>query len=208
MGQKLVGSALHFRLSRDRAFLDGVTPALLEYVDEIERRLAVGGADLLERERYSSDIPDSVYGLHGQAVVWQGLRWLGQAWAETGRRDLATRCLALAARLERGLRNAVRRSQVRLPDGSLFLPTRLLDREQPYSRLTASRPGSYWNLVAPYALASGLFARESPEARGGWRYLQLHGSRDRRRGGTARGPGARLLHAPSMARPREEHRRA
>ena len=177
MGQKLVGAALHYRLSRDRAFLAGVTPALLEYVDDIQRRLAAGGHDLLQRERYSSDIPDSVYGLHGQAVVWQGLRWLGQAWAETGRPDLAARCRALAARLERGLRAAVRTSQVELSDGSLFLPTRLLDQERPYGRLTASRPGSYWNLVAPYALASGLFAPDSPEARGAWHYMRLHGSR-------------------------------
>jgi hypothetical protein len=177
MGQKLVGSALHFRLSRDRAFLTDMTPALLEYVNDLERRLTTSGRNLLQRERYSSDIPDSVYGVHGQAVVWQGLRWLGQAWAETGRSDLAARCLRLAARLESGLRTAVRASQIRLPDGSLFLSARLLDRERAYSRLTASRSGSYWNLVAPYALASGLIRPESAEARGALRYLLRHGSR-------------------------------
>jgi hypothetical protein len=64
-----------------------------------------------------------------------------------------------------------------LPDGSLFLPSRLLDRETAYERLTASRPGSYWNLVVPYALASGLFAPGSPEAEGALRYLRLHGAR-------------------------------
>jgi hypothetical protein len=64
-----------------------------------------------------------------------------------------------------------------MADGSLFLPSRLLDRERPYERLTASRPGSYWNLVVPYALASGLFAPGSPEAAGALRYLKLHGAR-------------------------------
>ena len=43
--------------------------------------------------------------------------------------------------------------------------------------MTQSRQGSYWNLVIPYALASGLFAPASPEARGALRYLLLHGSR-------------------------------
>ena len=40
-----------------------------------------------------------------------------------------------------------------------------------------SRAGSYWNLVAPYALASGLFLPGSAEAEGALRYLRLHGSR-------------------------------
>ena len=54
---------------------------------------------------------------------------------------------------------------------------RLLDDEAPYDALTASRSGSYWNLVAPYALASGLFPPHGREAEGALRYLLLHGSR-------------------------------
>ena len=68
-------------------------------------------------------------------------------------------------------------SQRRLPDGSLFLPARLIDGERPYGSLTEARLGSYWNLVAPYALASGLIRPESAEARGALRYLLRHGSR-------------------------------
>ena len=102
---------------------------------------------------------------------------MGLVWAETGEAALAATCRRLADRLGRGLRAAVRESQVRLADGSLFLPSRLLDRERPYDDLTASRAGSYWNLVVPYALASGLFAPGSAEARGALRYLRLHGSR-------------------------------
>ncbi len=178
IGQKLVGSALQHRLFADRAYLDAVTPALEGYLNGLERQLDAEGRGILQRERFSSDIPDSVYGLHSQAVVWQGLRWLGQAWAETGHATLAERCRTLADRLERGLRAAVRASQVRLPDGSLFLPARLLDAERPYERLTASRPGSYWNLVVPYALASGsshLGASKRKERSGTWRCTD-HGS--------------------------------
>jgi len=54
---------------------------------------------------------------------------------------------------------------------------RLLEREEPYGALTSSRPGSYWNLVAPYALASGLFPPRGPQATGALRYLLGHGSR-------------------------------
>ena len=163
VGQKLVGWALHYRLGRDRNALAAVTPVLRGYVGELERQLAAG-AGLFERERFSSDIPDSVYGLHSHAVAWQGLRWIGQAWVDAGQRELGARCLLVVNELERGLRQAVKRSQVRLHDGSIFFPSRLLDRETAYERLTASRPGSYWQLAFPYALASGLFAPGKPKS--------------------------------------------
>ena len=98
-------------------------------------------------------------------------------WAVTGRPGLAARARRLSARLGAGLRQAVRASERRLPDGSLFLPMRLNAGEQPYRSVTESREGSYWNLVAPYALASGLFPPGSPEADGALRYLLRHGSR-------------------------------
>ena len=177
LGQKLVGAALHYRLTRDRTFVAEVTPALRGYVAELARQLAASKRGILQRERFSSDIPDSVFGLHSQAVAWQGVRWMGLVWAETGHEPLAATCRRLAGRLGRGLRTAVRASQLHLADGSLFLPSRLLDRERPYDDLTASRAGSYWNLVVPYALASGLFAPGSAELNGALRYLRLHGSR-------------------------------
>ncbi|HUI36282.1 MAG TPA: hypothetical protein VLZ04_02205, partial [Gaiellaceae bacterium] len=42
---------------------------------------------------------------------------------------------------------------------------------------TASKRGSYWNLVMPYVLASGFFRPHSADALGLLRYMQLHGSR-------------------------------
>jgi hypothetical protein len=174
-GEKLVGSALLYRLHRDRAYVDAVTPALRGYVDALARQL--GARNLLVRERYSSDIPDQVYGLHSQAVAWQGLREMSRVWSQTGRPALAARAAATAARLERGLRAAVRESARRLPDGSLFVPVRLLDREPAYGAVTATREGSYWNLVAPYAFASGLFPPRGHDAAGILRYLDLHGAR-------------------------------
>jgi hypothetical protein len=175
MGEKLLGSATHFRLFRDRAYLTGATPALRGYVATLGRQIDASATGLLGRERYSSDIHDPVYGLHSQAVVWAGLRGMADAWAQSGQTALAARCRSLAARLAAGLRRAVLDSQRRLPDGSLFVPVRLLGDEEPYASLMEARAGSYWNLVMPYALAARLL---SPEQEAGvWRYMQLHGSR-------------------------------
>jgi hypothetical protein len=177
MGEKLVGTALQYRLHADAAYVRAVTPVLRGYVAALGRQIEHDRRGLLGRERYSSDIPDQVLGLHSQAVVWQGLRAMGDAWAELGQRALAARCARLATRLERGLRAAVAASQRRLSDGSLFLPVRLLDQEPAYDNLTASRGGSYWNLVMPYALASGFFRPRSPQGDGVLRYMLRHGSR-------------------------------
>jgi hypothetical protein len=145
-------------------------------VSDLGRQVAAGGG-LLGRERYSSDIPDAVYGLHSQAVVWAGLRAIADAWAQNGQPALAATSRRLAAKLQRALAGAVHRSERTLPDGSLFLPVQLLDDEQPYRSLTQERLSSYWNLVMPYALASGFFPPGSREARGALRYMLLHGSR-------------------------------
>ncbi len=176
MGEKLVAVAQHDRLFGNSRFLRSATPVLRGYLAALEQRLE-SGSGLLRREQYSSDIPDRVYGLHAQAVVWQGLRAVAQTWEATRQRELAQRARRLADRLEVGLRRAVRSSTRRLPDGSLFVPTRLLDHVQPYGRLTESRDASYWNLVMPFALASGLFAPGGPESRGVLRYMLTHGSR-------------------------------
>jgi hypothetical protein len=176
-GERLVAGAAYVRLDRDLDYVDEQTPALRAIVGRLERELAASRTGLLPRERYSSDIADDVYSLHGQTLVWQGLLAMGRVWEATGRRQLATRAHALALRLEHGLRRAVVASSRRLSDGSLFVPAALLDRGAPFRRLTDSRAGSYWNLVVPYALASGFFPPHGPAADGMLRYLRLHGSR-------------------------------
>jgi hypothetical protein len=175
-GERLLAAAESFRLSADSASLARITPVLRGYVAVLGRQIQSGGG-LLQRERYSSDIPDAVYGLHSQAVVWAGLQAIAGAWADSGQPVLAATCRRLAARLGTALRRAVRASERTLPDGSLFVPVRLLDAERPYASLTQERLGSYWNLVMPYALASGLFAPASRESKGVLAYMLLHGSR-------------------------------
>jgi hypothetical protein len=177
MGARLVAFAHYTRLSGDVTEVLRATPVLKSYVQRLGRQLRRSRNGLLPRERFSSDVSDKVYGLHAQAVVWQGLRSIAEAWASAGREDLAVECRRLARKLERGLERALRRSQRRLPNGRVFVPVRLLDDERPYRALTASREGSYWNLVVPYALASGLFPPHGARANGVLRYLERHGSR-------------------------------
>ncbi|CAN5205031.1 hypothetical protein BH20ACT13_BH20ACT13_15850 [soil metagenome] len=176
MGARLVGFAHYARVSGDRAAIIRATPALRAYVNRLGRQIRSNRKGLLNRERYSSDVSASVYGLHSQAVAWQGLRSMGQVWQETGYTKLAATCRRLARRLEGGLRRAVRRS-ARRQSGALFVPVALLDGERPYRSLTASRNGSYWNLVMPYALASGFFQPHGAQAKGLLAYLNRSGSR-------------------------------
>jgi hypothetical protein len=177
IGEQLLGSARYYTLFRDREYVAARTPRLARYVAHLRRQLVERRRNLLRRERYSADVSATVFGLHSQAVVWEGLRAMSSVWGRTGYPALAARADAVAARLGSGLRRAVQRSARRLRDGSLFIPVRLVDGERPYRRLTASRPGSYWNLVMPYALASGILPPHSAQANGVLRYLLTHGSR-------------------------------
>ena len=43
-------------------------------MQHVARQLRSSRNGLLPRERFSSDVGDRVYGLHTQALVWQGLR--------------------------------------------------------------------------------------------------------------------------------------
>jgi hypothetical protein len=177
MGARLVGFAQYARLAGDSSEIRRATPSLRSYVKRLGRQIRASRTGLLNRERFSSDVSEKVYGLHTQAVVWQGLRSLAQVWVEAGRPKLAAEAGRLARRLERGLDRAVRRSQRRTRSGALFVPVRLLDGERPYRALTRTREGSYWNLVMPYALASGFFEPHGARTKGILRYMDAHGAR-------------------------------
>jgi hypothetical protein len=177
-GERMTATADYYRRSGDARFVRAVTPALQAALSGFEFQLAASPNGLLLPERYGVDVSRAIYGLHDQALALQGLRSMAGVWTQVGDPGLAARATSAANRLEAGLRTAVRSSQYPLSDGSLFVPISLYDpNEHPFGAVTDSLEGSYWNLVMPYALASGLFRPGSPEALGLLRYIQAHGSR-------------------------------
>ena len=155
-----------------------MTPLFRHEVASFGKQLTASRVGLLRRERYGADIVRPIYGLHAQVLALQGLRAIAGVWMATHHPRLAYEATRVAERLEAGLRAAVTAGRTTLPDGSLFVPISLVDRaERPYDSLSASKRGSYWNLVMPYVLASGFFRPGGPEATGLLAYMLNHGSR-------------------------------
>ncbi|MGN6796655.1 MAG: hypothetical protein ACTHKS_00745, partial [Gaiellaceae bacterium] len=178
-GELLLAAAVNFDLYRDRKALTRETPDLATTVETLASRQLTDGAAAgrLQPEPLSSDVFGAVDGVPAQVVAWEGLAAISRVWSVTGHAELAARAGAIALRLEHALRPAVRKVEVRMSDRSLFLPATLTDPSRPYPRITATRDGSYWNLVMPYAFASGFFRPGGGEAKGILRYLSRHGSR-------------------------------
>ena len=107
----MIGSARYYQLTGDRPYLNGVTRAIARLHDG-DRAADSATARAARPERYSSDIRTRVYGLHSQAIVWEGL----SAMARSGRRPgTGPRCRTRAAAREparTGLRRAVRRPRI------------------------------------------------------------------------------------------------
>ena len=102
---------------------------------------------------------------------------MAQAWKCIGRDDLHAAYAPVAARLKAALLGAVAQSQQTLPNGAIFVPSALLEEDQPpYDPITETRLGSYWNLCMPYAFASGLWDVNGPDMDGIVNYLHNHGA--------------------------------
>ncbi len=107
----------------------------------------------------------------GQIEAVEGLLAIARVWGTSGYPAHAARAGSLARSIDRPLRPAVARASARLRDGSLFVPDQLTTQQRPFDRLTSTRDGSYWNLVMPYAFASGWFPAHSRAAKGILHYL-------------------------------------
>ena len=177
-GERMTGTADYYRRTGDAKFVKKVTPQLRTALWNFQSELDASPTGLLDRERYGVDVATPVYGLHDQALVLQGVRAMAGVWAANRQPFLANTATLVANRLEAGIRAAVQASSSPLSDGSLFIPVTLLDGiARPFGSLTDTPEGSYWNLVMPYALASGLFRAGSPQAAGVLDYMLNHGSR-------------------------------
>jgi hypothetical protein len=173
-------AAEYYRLTRDRTFLRAETPELDRLVRRIASRQRTTGPakGRLLPEPLSTDLEGHyVDSVSGQIEAIAGLRAIGRVWSSNGYPAQAARARVLSTSIDAALRPALAKASKRLRDGSLFVPDQLSTKQRPFGQITATRDGSYWNLVMPYALASGWFPAHSPAARGIIRYLLNHGAR-------------------------------
>lgn len=135
-----------------------------------ERDAATG---LLPREAYCGDEFDKVFSLSANANAWRGLRDFAVVLEQIGDREEAQSIQATANTLREATIAAVDKSERRDVQPP-FLPIALFGEEKPYNIITATRRGSYWNLMIPYVIGSGIFAGDERES-SIIRYLEEHG---------------------------------
>ena len=185
MGARLLGTARYYRLFHDDAYLDKHTSRLASYVTRLRVQLR-GRRHLLDRERFSADVWLKVYGLHSQAVAWQGLREMASVWAETGRPGLAARARGVGLRAR--ARATARGAKVVAKDAR-----RHALRPDPPARRRASLP-------LPHGVTSGQLLEPRDALRA--RVRDLPAARHAGQGRVPVPPRARLAHPRARSRRR------
>jgi hypothetical protein len=172
-GHKLQLLAHYYWVTRDADSLRAWEPIwepVIEFVTSSRRK----DNGLLPPDRYAGDIAQDVFSLSSNANCWRGLRDMAAVLADLGRRERAGALMGEAKAYREAILDAVARSE-RLDTKPPFIPIALFGVEGPHEVLTATRTGSYYDLMIPYVLGSGVFGRGSP--REGWiiDYLRTHG---------------------------------
>lgn len=126
---------------------------------------------LLPREDYCGDIPTKIFSLNSNANSWRGLRDFAVVLEEIGEKELAVQVSNEARAYRKAILDAVEKS-VRKDVDPPFIPIALLGEEEPYETLTETRMGSYWDLMIPYVLGSGVLGDDSEQT--GWILDYLH----------------------------------
>jgi len=176
-GEKLTHGAQYYLLTRDRAFIEENTDKYAGICDALLRQMDKDPNGLLEKQRHCGDIPDIAYCTFHQTVCWRGLRDMAEVWGLTGRQDLREKYRAAADKLRDAITHALEKSQSTLSDGTLFVPSILLDnKKEVYDPVTKTRMGSYWNLCMPYAFSSGFWPANSADMDHITGFMRNHGS--------------------------------
>ncbi|HSU52546.1 MAG TPA: hypothetical protein VLT36_00645, partial [Candidatus Dormibacteraeota bacterium] len=169
-GFKLQAFSHWYWLTRDSNAVQTLQPKW-----EKELNLILNGREkesgLFPKERYCGDIATRVHSLNPNASCWRGLRDFAAVLDDMGE----SRRAAELTRVARGFRVAISNAVVQSEDRSTqppFVPLMLFGEEKAYDHLTSTMVGSYWNLLAPYVIGSGVLPDRSR-----WMvdYLQEHG---------------------------------
>ncbi|WP_298652644.1 hypothetical protein [uncultured Proteiniphilum sp.] len=177
MGELLSHASQYFYMSRDTAFISENKARFIDFLSDFETQINNSGNSVLTAESFSGDIAEKMVYLHHQAVAWRGMRDMAYIFkASLGDTKNGDKFLFLAGQLKTRLSEGVNNSKTALPDGSVFIPTELFTQEKPlpYSNITDTKYGSYWNLCFPYVAASGLL--DQGLMPGYYQYLKDYGA--------------------------------
>jgi hypothetical protein len=168
-GHKLQLLAHYYWVTRDQKYLDEVR-AKWEPVVQFVRESRKTDNGLLPKDRYAGDIAEQVYSLNSNTACWRGLRDMAAVLEDLGEKEKAADLKKEAAEFRKAILDAVTKSEDK---EARFIPVSLLAGEKPHDPLTATRTGSYYDLIIPYVLGSGALGTE----REGWiiDYLRKHG---------------------------------
>lgn len=171
-GHKLQLLAHYYWVTRDAAYLREKEPVWAPVIDFIVKSRKTENG-LLPADRYAGDIDKQVYSLSSNSNCWRGLRDMAAVLADMGERDRAAKLAEEAKAYRAALLQAVAKSE-RRDATPPFIPISLYGDDPPFDPITATRLGSYYDLMAPYVLGSNLFAGSERET---WMidYLRQHG---------------------------------
>ena len=128
---------------------------------------------LLPREKYCSDIETPVVSINANANCWRGLRDMALVLEDIGDTEQAENLAKTAAEYRKVILTTINKAMDRSIDPP-FLPI-ALGEEPVHDPITGTRLGSYWNLVMPQVLFSGVFPANSQTASDILRYIQTRG---------------------------------
>lgn len=170
-GHKLQLLAHYYWVTRDKEYIAQKRPVWGPVVESVRKSRQTDNG-LLPKDRYAGDIAEAVYSLSSNAACWRGLRDMAAVLEDMGEREQSTALRQEAAAFRKAILDAVAKSE-RRDTKSPFIPIKLLGDEPPHDPLTATRTGSYYDLMIPYVLGSGVLDAE----REGWviDYLRQHG---------------------------------
>jgi hypothetical protein len=173
-GHKLQLLTHYYWMTRDKEYLrekEKVWQDLVAFLIKSRKETDNG---LLPPDNYAGDIAQQVYALNSNANCWRGLRDLAAVLDDIGEKDRARAIAAEAADFRKAILAAVASSEQR-DTRPPFIPNALFGVEKAYPTLTDTRLGSYYDLMAPYIIGSGIFG--PGDRRETWMidYLREHG---------------------------------
>ncbi len=172
-GFKINDVCRFFWQTRDADFLRSIRdkwePELKRIVDG-----RVPPYGLFPKEQYCGDIHTLVLSINANSKAWRAMHDLAAVLEDIGQHDQAASLAKIAAGYRKDVLDAIDKSVHREIDPP-FVPLALLDEEPVHNPITATRIGSYWNIVIGFTIGSGIFPPGSEQETWIPRYLQTYG---------------------------------